>query len=101
MKETESWEVRFDKEFGEVNPDIKHFIRTEIEAAHTVDNKVVTKLFWKEGYELGVRVERNRVFDEVIEMIKENQKGTFTDDGGNDCWYIDDLEKKINQLKSE
>lgn len=40
MKQTENWETRFDKEFGdENNHDIKHFIRTEIESAH------------KEGYE--------------------------------------------------
>lgn len=28
---------------------------------------------------------------EIVELIKSNSKGSFTDDGGNDCWYIDDL----------
>ena len=35
---------------------------------------------------------------EIREMINTNQKGTFTDDGGNDCWYIDDLNKALDQL---
>jgi hypothetical protein len=32
-----------------------------------------------------------RTVEEVVEIIKENYKGAFTDDGGNNCWYVDDL----------
>ena len=36
--------------------------------------------------------------ERIIEFVQINQKGTFTDDGGNDCWYIDDL---VNSLKEK
>jgi hypothetical protein len=44
----------------------------------------------KAGYELAIR--------DVIDMVKENRQGTFTDDGGNDCWYIDELVKQLQSL---
>lgn len=28
---------------------------------------------------------------EIMKIVEENSKGSFTDDAGNDCWYIDDL----------
>ena len=34
---------------------------------------------------------KQQLLAEVLDMITTNQKGTFTDDGGNDCWYIDEL----------
>lgn len=43
---------------------------------------------------------RNRTLDEVVEILKKT-KTTYEDDMGNDCWYIDELENIINQLKSE
>lgn len=44
----------------------------------------------QEGYELGLK--------DVIDMVKENREGSFTDDGGNDCWYIDELVKQLQLL---
>lgn len=35
--------------------------------------------------------------EECIEIIEENQKGTFTDDAGHDCWYIDSLVKRLRE----
>lgn len=36
----------------------------------------------------------------IIPAISANQKGQFEDDGGNICWYLDDLEKALrNNLK--
>ena len=34
----------------------------------------------------------------VKTLININQKGTFTDDAGNNCWYIDDLLKALEDL---
>ncbi len=34
----------------------------------------------------------------VVEMVKGNHKGTFTDDAGNDCWYIDELVEAITNI---
>jgi len=34
---------------------------------------------------------KQQLLAEVLDMITTNQKGTFTDEGGNDCWYIDEL----------
>jgi hypothetical protein len=42
------------------------------------------------GYELAIK--------DVIDMVKENRQGTFIDDGGNDCWYIDELVKQLQSL---
>ena len=36
---------------------------------------------------LGIKGERQR----IVEIIKSNSKGSFTDDAGNNCWYIDSL----------
>lgn len=36
----------------------------------------------------------------IMPAISVNQKGQFEDDGGNICWYLDDLEKALrNNLK--
>ena len=35
---------------------------------------------------------------EVLELVQSNTEGTFTDDGGNDCWYIDKLVEAIKGL---
>jgi hypothetical protein len=36
----------------------------------------------------------------IMSAISVNQKGQFEDDGGNICWYLDDLEKALrNNLK--
>lgn len=34
---------------------------------------------------------------EFLEIVRTNQKGSFEDDAGNICWYLDDLEKTINK----
>lgn len=40
---------------------------------------------------------------ELLEKLKENQKGQFEDDGGSICWYLDDLvsviERTIEEMK--
>jgi hypothetical protein len=38
--------------------------------------------------------------EEIVELIKSNSKGSFTDDGGNDCWYIDSLLSAIEELSA-
>ena len=40
-------------------------------------------------------VERERL--RILEIIKGNYKGAFTDDAGHNCWYVDDLVKIINK----
>lgn len=46
--------------------------------------------------------ERKGVITEIIKLVQENHKGTFTDDAGNDCWYIDDLVRALqHMLKNE
>lgn len=40
--------------------------------------------------------------ERIIKIIQSNSKGSFTDDGGNDCWYINDLvELLTNKEKHE
>lgn len=41
----------------------------------------------------GIREERER----IKELVQENHDGTFTDDGGNDCWYIDKLVEALDK----
>lgn len=35
------------------------------------------------------------------EIVSTNQKGTFIDESGNDCWYIDSLEKALDSAIEE
>ena len=49
-------------------------------------------------FESKLEKERANVITEVIESVQENHKGTFTDDGGNDCWYIEDLVKALKHM---
>jgi hypothetical protein len=46
------------------------------------------------AYQSGREDERER----IIKLVKSNSKGSFTDEGGNDCWYIDDLVKNLSTL---
>jgi hypothetical protein len=39
--------------------------------------------------------------EDVSKLVASNSKGSFTDDGGNDGWYIDDLLSHISQLKEQ
>lgn len=43
----------------------------------------------------GAEEERER----FIGFLKENHKGAFRDDGGNDCWYVEDLVEALNPPK--
>jgi hypothetical protein len=53
-----------------------------------------------------IREEREKAFkagqQDMLERVRveinTNQKGTFTDDADNDCWYIDDLLKALDNL---
>lgn len=38
--------------------------------------------------------------EQIVNIIQGNYKGSFTDDGGNDCWYVDDLVSIIKDLKN-
>ncbi len=44
---------------------------------------------------------REVVLSDVGELVKSNSKGSFTDDGGHDCWYIDSLLSHLTKLKEE
>jgi hypothetical protein len=46
------------------------------------------------AYQLG----QQDMLERVREEINMNQIGSFTDDAGNDCWYIDDLLKALDNL---
>lgn len=37
--------------------------------------------------------------DEAMEIVKENRRGAFTDEGGNNCWYVDELIKALQDNK--
>ena len=45
------------------------------------------RIFLSEKLDQALAEERAR----VMGIIKSNSKGAFTDDGGNNCWYVDDL----------
>lgn len=45
--------------------------------------------------------QREEIISEIEGIVKENRKGTFTDEGGNDCWYIDDLVKELKVLEKK
>ena len=75
------WEERFEKLYilgdlgidtAEKNivplKDLKEFIRQELTLAHT------------DGRQAGLK--------EAEELVRENRKGTFTDDAGDDRWYV-------------
>ena len=48
-----------------------------------------------------LKTQREEIVSEIEGIVKENRKGTFTDDGGNDCWYIDDLVKELKILENK
>lgn len=52
--------------------------------------------FWTRKINKKFTTQREEIISEIIDLVKENRKGTFTDDGGNDCWYIEYLVKKLN-----
>jgi hypothetical protein len=66
---------------------------------HYIDFKTIEDrdrcLKWIEDLLQSEHIKWNK---EMREMINTNQKGTFTDEVGNDCWYIDDLNKAFDQL---
>jgi hypothetical protein len=61
-----------------INNDIENIINTYIDKA----------------FQEGKKEER----EEIIKDVQLNYKGTFRDDAGNDCWYIDDLVKHLTKL---
>ena len=68
-----------------------------------VDDIFIKYRYYAESIVLGtsLKIKPSKILDtesakqqllaEVLDMITTNQKGTFTDEGGNDCWYIDEL----------
>ena len=41
----------------------------------------------------------NSAIEGCVELVKMNSKGSFTDDAGNDCWYIDELIETLSKQK--
>lgn len=41
----------------------------------------------------------NTAIESAVEVARDNRKGTFTDEGGNDCWYVDSLVVSLLALK--
>ena len=41
------------------------------------------------------------MLNRVVDFVGVNQKGTFTDDGGNPCWYLDDLQTALSEPNKE
>ena len=41
----------------------------------------------------------NSAIEGCVKIVKMNSKGSFTDDAGNDCWYIDELVKTLLEEK--
>lgn len=79
---------------------VKDFIRETRTAAYEKGFKAATiecegcKLNETDQFKQG----RASALREALEVVKENRKGAFTDDAGNDCWYVDDLCKAIERL---
>jgi len=44
-----------------------------------------------------LQAQKQELLEKIIKEVQQNQEGTFTDEGGNDCWYIDKL---IERLKT-
>lgn len=57
-----------------------------------------TTEFWESIYDGIYQSGRENERERIIKLVKSNSKGSFTDVGGNDCWYIDDLVKNLSTL---
>ena len=55
----------------------------------TLDNELVNELL--SLFNSNLKEQREGIIREVEELVEGNYKGAFTDDGGNNCWYVDDL----------
>lgn len=42
--------------------------------------------------------QQSLLLDKVKEIVSGNYKGAFIDDGGFECWYVDDLLKSLDSL---
>ena len=82
----QNWEEEFDKLFCDSerfkNLPKEYFV---IESPIAIE----TKNFIKDL--------RQKDKEEIVKMIGENHQGSFTDDGGNNCWYADELINLINK----
>ncbi len=90
------WEKEFDENFCErvFNPtgEYSHLI-----IAYNERNPEKFKNFISKT----LQQQREEIIKEIEGIVKENRKGTFTDEGGNDCWYIDDLVKELKVLEKK
>ena len=84
----ERWVAEKVKEFDVLQDDCEGYVHKELSAFL---RQVATDAY-NEGREEGLK--------EVEKAVGENHKGTFTDEAGHDCWYIDALKNLINQLKN-
>lgn len=42
--------------------------------------------------------QQSLLLDKVKEIVSGNFKGAFIDDGGSECWYVDDLLQSLDSL---
>ena len=54
--------------------------------------------FFEEQIEPYVQKRLKEQKETILKVIQGNYVGTFTDDAGHDCWYIDKLIQTINNI---
>jgi hypothetical protein len=68
--------------------------------------KVIEK-YWNTPKEYGNTMNSTKDFirsllqeqkEKVIAFVQENREGTFTDEAGYACWYIDELVKQLKEV---
>ena len=123
---TESWEEEFDNDrtLGGGFRDLKILLRgiNETDTDKAIDEHIVLiksfisrliaqreavareegkcDTFLNSGIiEASVASAESRMLEKAVEVVKSNSKGAFTDDAGNDCWYVDELLEALNSLK--
>lgn len=109
-QQIEGWRERFDEtdfmtlkishlthqnQLDVVRHEVKVFIEQEISRAkaEATANEVFMESRVAAAKVVAIQEERER----LAGLIRENRKGSFTDDAGNDCWYVDDLLKVIEE----
>ncbi len=85
--EKQTWQEEFDKQFKK----FEYYDARDIKVKQFISDLLAKQ-------ESQIRADE-RAF--IIKIIEDNYKGAFTDDAGNNCWYVDDLVKIIHQLKGK
>ena len=63
------------------------------------EERLNTMISWLEFADWKLTQVHNSAIDRCVEIVKMNSKGSFTDDAGNDCWYIDELIETLSKQK--